>query len=338
MKKKLFIISSEKISSDGKDFFCDNVDMQSTPEKLSKYFEIFVISKKTKKKKSMKINLKSINISDNIIKYLFQIIKTRNEIDSKYLMVSLSPYTFFAGLMLWILKKKPYLYLRSNGFEEYKVLLGPIGYFIYLFMFSILSKTSILISCREQILNGKRGYTVNPSQLDEEWMSNISSPQLSETNLLYVGRIRKEKGIYSLIKILEGNKDIRLTIVGLENEVEKKINNKNIKIMKIINNKNKLIEMYDYHNIFILPSFTEGHPMALLEALARQRPVIIFEEIQHVMGNHKGIFLAKRNISSLVEKINYIKNNYVAIQEEMKNNKLPNNIEFISNLRNIISK
>ena len=338
MKKKLFIISSEKISSKDEDFFCDNVDMQSTPEKLNKNFEVSIISKKTKKKKSMKMNLKSINVSENIIKYLFQIIKTRNEIDSKYLIVSLSPYTFFAGLMLWTLKKKPYLYLRSNGFEEYKVLLGPIGYFIYLLMFSILSKTSILIGCREQILNGKRGHIVSPSQLDEEWMSNISSPHLNETSLLYVGRIRKEKGIYSLIKILEGNNDIRLTIVGLENEAKTKINNQNIEIMKIINNKKKLIEVYDQHNIFILPSFTEGHPMALLEALARQRPVIIFEEIKHVIGNYKGIFLTNRNISSLIETTNYIINNYKVIQEEMKNNKLPSNSEFINSLSDIISK
>ena len=48
-----------------------------------------------------------------------------------------------------------------------------------------------------------------------------------------------------------------------------------------------LIKFYDDHNIFILPSFTEGHPMALLEALARSRPVIIFDEIKHVIGNKK---------------------------------------------------
>ena len=60
-------------------------------------------------------------------------------------------------------------------------------------------------------------------------------------------------------------------------------------------NKLKLIKYYDEHNIFVLPSYTEGHPMALLEALARRRPVIVFDEINHVVGNKKGIFIAKRN-------------------------------------------
>ena len=99
-----------------------------------------------------------------------------------------------------------------------------------------------------------------------------------------------------------------------------------------------LIKFYDDHNIFILPSFTEGHPMALLEALARRRPVIVFDEIKHVIGNKKGIFIASRNFESLFKTINEIKNNYQSIQEEIKQNNLPENKEFIRQMGDIISK
>ena len=34
--------------------------------------------------------------------------------------------------------------------------------------------------------------------------------------------------------------------------------------------------------------------MVLLEALARRRPVIIFDDIEHVIGDKKGIFVAKK--------------------------------------------
>ena len=94
---------------------------------------------------------------------------------------------------------------------------------------------------------------------------------------------------------------------------------------------------HTHDNIFILPSFTEGHPMALLEALARRRPVIVFDEIKHVIGDKKGIFVSKRNYESLLDVINNIKNNYQKIQEEMKQNNLPTNKEFIKQMRNIIS-
>ena len=337
MKKKLFIISSEKISSlDGKNFFCDNIDMQSTPEKLTEFFDVDVISKKTNKKKSMKINLNSINISGNIINYLIEVIKTTKNPNTKYLIISISPYTFLACLILRILGKKPFVYLRSNGFEEYKVILGTLGYIIYFLMFSITSKISSLISCRKHILKGNDGHIVNPSQLDIEWKKNLITPQTIETKLLYVGRIRKEKGIFALIKILEKKSDIKLTIVGQEKEINRDIKNKNIDALTIINDKKNLIKIYDQHNIFILPSFTEGHPMVLLEALSRLRHVIIFKEIEHVIGNFKGIFVAERNIESLVEKTNFIKKNYEKIQKEMTANKLPSNKEFITSLRDIM--
>ena len=104
---------------------------------------------------------------------------------------------------------------------------------------------------------------------------------------MYVGRIRVEKGIFSLANLIKNKRNISLTIVGAEKQASYKINQSNIKIHPNESNKARLIKYYDDHNIFILPSFTEGHPMALLEALARRRPVIIFDEIKHVIGNKK---------------------------------------------------
>ena len=75
-----------------------------------------------------------------------------------------------------------------------------------------------------------------------------------------------------------------------------------------------------------------------MESLARSRPVIIFEEISHVVGSKKGIFIAKRNSESLLEKIKYIGSNYGKIQEDMKNNNLPLKKEFLKDLENLIVK
>ena len=90
-----------------------------------------------------------------------------------------------------------------------------------------------------------------------------------------------------------------------------------------------MIKHYDDHNIFVLPSYTEGHPMVVLEALARRRPVIVFEDIQHIIGNKKGIFVSKRNFINFFGTLNSIKKNYKKIQKDMKKNKLPTNKEFI---------
>ena len=60
--------------------------------------------------------------------------------------------------------------------------------------------------------------------------------------------------------LIRNKRDISLTVVGAEKEKSHKINQSNIKIFNTQSNKTKLIKYYDDHNIFILPSFTEGHP------------------------------------------------------------------------------
>jgi|TARA_B110000967_G_C18780254_1_gene507872 glycosyltransferase involved in cell wall biosynthesis len=335
--KKLFIISNESIFESEKKYFCDNLDMKSTPEGLNSHFDVNVVARKSKKARFHEIIIKNINSAGSIFSFLKEIIKTSKIENSKYLIISISPYTFLACIFLKLFKKKPIVYLRSDGYGEYKAILGFLGSIIYHFMFTITSMISYLISCRKYILKDKAGDLVSPSQLDESWLNNVVNAKFEKIKLLYIGRIKIEKGIYSLLDIIKGNSEIALSVVGAEKNLLTKINQSNVNVYEIEKNKQKLIKYYDDHNIFILPSFTEGHPMVLLEALARRRPVIIFEEIKHVVGDKKGIFVSKRNSVSLIETINHIKKNYNEINKQMDQNKLPTNKDFIKEFGKLIS-
>ena len=336
MKKKLFIFTNESISTADEKFYCDNIDLKSTPEGLNKKFEVNLFARKSNKKRSHEIKVKKIKIFNNFFSYISSVISTSKLEDSKYLIISISPYTFIISLFLKFLGRKPIVYLRSDGYAEYKAILGKIGPLIYHFMFSITGTISNLISCRQYILRGKQGKILNPSQLDSTWLRQPKNLEIKNFKLLYVGRIRVEKGIYSLADLIRNKRDISLTVVGAEKETSYKINQSNIKILPTQNNKTKLIKYYDDHNIFILPSFTEGHPMVLLEALARRRPVVIFDEIKHIIGEKKGIFVSRRNFISLFGTLNNIKKNYKKIQKDMKKNKLPSNKEFIDKFVKLI--
>ena len=336
MKKKLFIFSNESILSHEGKFFCDNIDLKTTPEGLNKKFEINLFGRKTKKNRSHEIKIKKTKIFSNIFSYISSVIKSTKQEDAKYLIISISPYTFIVSIFLRIFGKKPIVYLRSDGFGEYKSILGKIGPAIYYIMFSITCSISNLISCRDYILRGKKGKIINPSQLDSTWLRQPKNNEVRNFKLLYVGRFKVEKGIFSLIDLIKNKKDISLTIVGAEKGVSLNLNQSNVKIFQQQSNKLKLIKYYDDNNIFILPSFTEGHPMVLLEALARRRPVIIFEDIQHVIGDKKGIFVSKRNFVNLLGTLNHIKKNYKKIQNEMRKNKLPTNKEFIDKFGKLI--
>ena len=335
--KKLFIISNESIFESKNEYFCDNLDIKSTPEGLASSFEVNLIARRSIKSRSHKINIDKINLSSSVFSFLKEVIKDLKNIDSKYLIVSISPYTFLACICLKFFKKKPIVYLRSDGYGEYKAIFGFLGPIIYHFMFTVTSMVSNLISCRKYILKNKEGDLVSPSQLDESWLNNTVNANVDKIKLLYIGRIKPEKGIYSLLDIIKNNNEISLTIVGAEKNLPQNINQRNVSVHEIENNKQKLIKFYDDHNIFILPSFTEGHPMVLLESLARKRPIIIFEEIKHVIGDKKGIFVSKRNSESLLKTINYIKKNYKEINKQMGQNRLPTNKDFIKEFGNLIS-
>ena len=334
--KKLVIINKEKIFEKNKSFYCDNVDLKSIPEGLNKNFKVSVIARKSNIKRFHNINLANIKVASNIFTFLFSIFKTFKDKEINYLLISITPHTFFAYLLLFICRKKIFVYLRSNGYEEYKAVLGFIGPVIYYIMYTLVTFKSNIVTCQKRLVKNKNYNLVFPSELDIKWLQNTTKPLLDKPRLLYVGRIKVEKGVFSLFKIFnEITTDIELSIVGNTENV--KTNNKKINFFGFEHNVSAIIKTYDSHNITILPSFTEAHPKVVDESLARARPVIIFEEINHIIQNRYGMFVSKRNAKSLLETIEFIMNNYSNIQEKMKKNKLPTKQEFISQITQILS-
>ena len=336
-KKKLAIISNEKISADDNKFCCDNVDIKSIPEGLDNSLDVLLLARSSKIKRSFEINLKKTFLSNNVFSYLNNIFKTLKYKDINYLLISVTPYTFLAFIILFMFKKKRYVYLRSSGHEEYKAILGFLGPSIFNIMYFFINYKSNIISCQERLTAKKKYDLVFPSELDSTWLNNRKNANLAKPKLLYSGRIKVEKGIYSLLQIFNQLKsEVELSIVGNTND--SKIENNKINFLGFKNNANDLINVYDDHNIIILPSYTEAHPKVVDESLARLRPVIIFEEIIHIIQSRRGVFVAKRNDKSLMETIKFIMNNYQDIQNEMKKNNLPTKKEFIYKMTEILNK
>ena len=108
-----------------------------------------------------------------------------------------------ACVLLNFFKKKPNVYLRSDGYGEYKAILGFLGLPIYHMMFFIVSKFSHLISCREYILRGRKEILLSHLSLLVNGYQIHKTARLDKIKILYVGRIRVEKGIFSLLKIFK---------------------------------------------------------------------------------------------------------------------------------------
>ena len=335
----IYIISNEKVSEDSGKYFCDNLDLKSIPEGLNKSFKVNLIVRKSKIQRNHTITNVKISLAKNIFSFTYNILKTiKEKKQSKYFIISISPYTFIACLLLFILNVRPIVYLRSDGYEEYKSIIGILGVFAYHIMFSITSAISSLVSCRNHILRKKNGKIVSPSQLTETWFKNTTQSTLDKARLLYVGRIRIEKGIFSFLKLFKNlRQDIHLSIVTTKSDRSKINNLENISCIDS-QSEESLIKNYDKNNILILPSFTEGHPQVLDEALARLRPVIVFDEIKHVKRDREGVFICKRNTQELNSMIDHILKNYSEIQAKIKTNNLPKKEIFIGELKSIINE
>jgi glycosyltransferase involved in cell wall biosynthesis len=339
VKKNLIIINNEKCSIKESDLYCENIEIKSLSENLKNKYNIKFLLRKGNITPVYKIDKSNTKISSNILSFTKNLIISMIKDRADYLIISVTPYTFLSFLLLFLFKKKKFLYLRSDGKKEISIIFGKKLSIIYKIIENVMAKFSNLIVVNDLISKKKKFHLVNPSQIDQQWFQNTKIPKRDKIKLLYVGRIKVEKGVYSLIdifkKIKYSEKNLSLTLIGQGNK-PKEASNK-IKFLEPISAKKNLIEQYDQHDIFILPSYTEGYPQALIESLVRQRPVVVFEEIKHVLQKYEGVFVCKRDHNHLLDLIKFIDKNYEEILEKMKKNRYPTKENFFEQLNKILN-
>lgn len=338
--KELYVIVNEKINNNKNFISCENKDIQSIINFLSHKFKLILFSRNSNFKKPFKLigNFKIFIFNfKKILKFFFLFSRLKKN-KKLILIISITPFNF----MIFFLFKffhhcKFYLYLRSNGYEEYENIFGKNFIWIYNFMYKYMVKSCRIISCHQRLYK-KNCHIVYPSELTDQWNKNIRKNFFYKNfiNILYVGRFKVEKGIYSLLDLFSKlPNNIKLTMVGEGDKIQN--NNSNIKIINFINKEKELINIYDTSNIIILPSYTEAHPKVLDEALSRLKPVIIFSEIRYVINGRLGVFCTKRRPEKLSETIYYIVNNYNKIRNDIKKNVLPTRKIFLDSLFKIIN-
>ncbi len=136
-------------------------------------------------------------------------------------------------------------------------------------------------------------------------------------NALFVGRLTEAKGIFVLLEAFKeiynnSRYGIQLHIVGdgyLKNKVEKYIKENSLEACTMLHGHlgwEQLRLLYQKSDLFILPSYTEGVPKVIIEAMINSVPVIttrvgalplLFQDGEHC------IFVEPGNVQQLAETI-----------------------------------
>lgn len=184
-----------------------------------------------------------------------------------------------------LFQKKVLLHIHGGGFIKFYNLNILISYYIQ-FIFNI----SDLIICLSPDWKNQLSFitTLTPFVVLSNPVQDINVNRLkrdtSTLKLLYIGAINHNKGIFKLVDYISTNTyfqtgKIHLSIAGIGD-----VNTLNDKTFAIhssnrINylgwiSKAEKTDLLLSHDILILPSFYEGLPVSILEALSAQMPVI----------------------------------------------------------------
>ena len=158
--------------------------------------------------------------------------------------------------------------------------------------------------------------------------------KINEKNkiVLFFGRLNVTKGPDKLVEIaklvLKQRDDVIFIIRGPDEGMKKIIqeavkNEKNIILMPETRDKGEIIKMYQSADIFVIPSFREGLPLTLFEAMASGLPIVAspVNGIPFEMNQDNGFLVNYGDNKKFAEKIIELLDNK-KLRESMRKNNL----------------
>jgi len=123
-------------------------------------------------------------------------------------------------------------------------------------------------------------------------------------NVLFVGRFYEKKGLPLLKAVAEQCPNIRFTLVGGGPIDAAAWSLPNVRVLHFVKTED-LRELYGCHDLFIMPSFGEGWPAVVPQAMASGLPCLISEETYEGFNRDSEQFLVrKRDVDIITQTLN----------------------------------
>ena len=212
-----------------------------------------------------------------------------------------------------LFKKKVILHIHGGGFKDYYSRNK-------LFVKQQLDKADAIVALSEywrvyfaEELKCKNVFLVHNIIQTPNYQPNKEKDIF---NLLYLGHIYEKKGIFDLVSLIKDHKEeyngkLKLHIGGGLYEVDRLLNilknedlNDVVKFEGWVSGEKKQ-ELLNISDVYILPSYAEGVPISILEAMSYHLPIIATNVggIPSIVGNQNGILVEPGNKTQLKEAI-----------------------------------
>ncbi len=175
--------------------------------------------------------------------------------------------------------------------------------------------------------SGKEEQIINiPNGMAKEFFNKIKNNDFKKKHkiksklVLFFGRLNITKGPDKFVEIakliLKERKDITFVIrgpdEGMKETVKKLIGNeKRILLLPETRDRNEIIKMYQAADVFVMPSYREGLPLTLFEAMASALPIVAspVNGISFEMSKNNGFLVPYNNSEEFADKINKLLDN-----------------------------
>jgi glycosyltransferase involved in cell wall biosynthesis len=206
-------------------------------------------------------------------------------------------------------------------------------------MDKVIAITPWELDILHKFIKNKKKIVVIPNGTDKILYKRVKNNQFKKKNIikekklvLFFGRLNPTKGPEMLAKaainITKKRKDIAFVWVGPDEgkaaEVQKLIKPyKNMKYLGPIKGKDKIAEMYQAADVYVLPSYREGLPLTIFEAMASKLPIVAspVNGVPYEMKEpENGFFAGYGDLKAIEEKILKILDNPKLAKEISENN------------------
>ena len=264
--------------------------------------------------------------------------------------VSGHSYVLFSGLVSR-LKKIPHVHTThrcwTTGFRSFfgkvatKIVYATLLPLMFRWTDKIIAITPWELKEIQKHGGKKEKITVIPNGMDNILFKKVENNQFRKTHnipedaklVLFFGRLNPTKGVDKLaeaaLEIFKKRDDTYFVFLGPDEGMKSKVveilkGQDKVRILGPIRGKDKIAEMYQAADMYCLPSYREGLPLTLFEAMASGLPIVAspVNGIPYEMDDpENGFFVKYGDVNGLIEKITKLLDDKELREKIAKNNK-----------------